>query len=174
MQEYRRQIAYLYAYEHGEPHRNAGFVKAEERAGLCRLAIHLKAYCHSNEQAGKVFLYFYHRNRAVGIQVGELERRNGALEWQGSVSADNILGKGVSFDQIRGLWVRRPGGRDYVAEWDDYPVDVNRFLLYPRGGEKCISCPWFGSCERSDQDETDRGRAVYEGSHPTGAESGKA
>ena len=28
MQEYRRQIAYLYAYEQGEQIKNAGFVKA--------------------------------------------------------------------------------------------------------------------------------------------------
>ena len=42
MQKYRRQIAYLYAYEHGEQLCTAGFVKAEERAGQCRIAVHLK------------------------------------------------------------------------------------------------------------------------------------
>ena len=33
MQEYKRQIAYLYAYERGEQLRSTGFVKAEERGG---------------------------------------------------------------------------------------------------------------------------------------------
>ena len=37
MQEYKRQIAYLYAYERGEQLRSTGFVKAEERGGHCRL-----------------------------------------------------------------------------------------------------------------------------------------
>ena len=41
MQKYRRQIAYLYAYEHGEQLCTAGFVKAEERAGQCRIAVYL-------------------------------------------------------------------------------------------------------------------------------------
>lgn len=33
MQDYRRKIAYLYAYEGGEKLGNAGFVKAEDRGG---------------------------------------------------------------------------------------------------------------------------------------------
>lgn len=169
MQEYRRQIAYLYAYEHGVQMRSAGFVKVEERAGQCRLAIHLRSYCHPGEEAGKAYIYFYHQDRTVGICLGELENRNGALEWQGIFSADNILDKGIRFSQTRGVWVRRSRGRDYVAEWDDYPVDVSRFVLYPKGGQKCIRCPWFGNCERSGEDAADRGRALYEGSHPAGA-----
>ena len=39
MQEYKRQIAYLYAYERGEQLRSTGFVKAEERGGHCRLCL---------------------------------------------------------------------------------------------------------------------------------------
>ena len=38
MQEYKRQIAYLYAYERGEQLRSTGFVKAEERGGHCIFA----------------------------------------------------------------------------------------------------------------------------------------
>ncbi len=169
MQEYRRQIAYLYEYEHGVQMRSTGFVKAEERAGECRIAVHLKGYCHANEEAGNVYLFFRHQDQMVGLRLGELESRNGALEWQGSVASADVLGKGVRFSQVRGVWLRRPGGRNYVAEWDDYPVDVSRFVLYPRGGQKCIRCPWFGNCERNGGREDDGRRAVYERSHPAGA-----
>ena len=62
MQEYRRQIAYLYAYEHGLQMRSTGFVKAEERAGICRLAVHLKSFCHPGEETGTVYIYFYYQN----------------------------------------------------------------------------------------------------------------
>jgi len=168
MQEYRRQIAYLYAYEQGIQRNSAGFVKAEERAGQCRLSVHLRAYCHPGEEPGKVYIYFYLQNRIVGIFLGDLKNQNGALEWQGEVSAGNIQDKGIRFAQTRGIWIRRPGGRDCVAEWDDYPVDVSRFILYPQGGQKCIRCPRFGSCERSSGNEADRRRAVYEGSDSPG------
>lgn len=169
MQDYRRRIAYLYAYENGAQMRSTGFVKAQERAGQCRLAVHLKSYCYPGEEPGKVYIYFYQHNRTVGICLGELQNQNGALEWQGTMDAANILGKGVRFSQTGGIWIRRPGNRDYVAEWDDYPVDVSRFVLYPRGGQKCIRCPWLDSCERSNEDASDRRGKVYEGSHPAGA-----
>ena len=83
MEEYRRQIAYLYAYDQGEQVKNAGFVKAEVRGGRCRLGIHLKGYCHRGEDAGSAYIYFYHQGRTIGIYLGELKSQNGALEWQG-------------------------------------------------------------------------------------------
>lgn len=171
MQEYRRQIAYLYAYEQGEKKYSAGFVKAELRAGWCRLFIHLKSFCHPKEDAGTVYVYFYHQKKTVAICLGNLTNQNGALEWQGTFSAENILGKGIRFSQTGGVWVKRSFGRDYIAEWDDYPVDISRFVLYPQGGEKCIRCPRFGICERSGEDAADPGRTVYEGSHPAGEKS---
>lgn len=168
MQDYRRQIAYLYAYEKGVKTRNVGFVKVEERAGRCRLTIHLKCYCHSGEEAGTVYIYFYHQSRIVGIRLGELQSQNGALEWRGEVAACNILDKGIRLSQTRGMWIRRPGNREYVAEWDDYPVDISRFVLYPKGGQKCIRCPRFGHCERSSEDAADERGTLYERGYPPG------
>lgn len=168
MQEYRRQIAYLYAYEHGQQVKNVGFVKAEVRDGSCRLGIHLKEYCRRGENTGTVYIYFYRQNRIIGISLGELRNQNGALEWRGSLDPENILEKGIRFSETSGIWIRRSVAEDYVADWEDYPVDVNRFLLYPKGGEKCISCPRFGSCKRSVEDTLDERRNVYEGSHPAG------
>lgn len=133
MQKYRRQIAYLYAYEHGEQLCTAGFVKAEERAGQCRIAVHLKGYCHPGEDAGELYIYFYRKNQAVCIPLGKMESRNGALEWHGCMEADNILGKGICFEETRGIRVCRPGGRDYVAEWDDYPVDPAQICTVSQG-----------------------------------------
>lgn len=82
---------------------------------------------------GELYIYFYRKNQAVCIPLGKMESRNGALEWHGCMEADNILGKGICFEETRGIRVCRPGGRDYVAEWDDYPVDPARFVLYPKG-----------------------------------------
>lgn len=174
MQEYKRQIAYLYAYERGEQLRSTGFVKAEERGGHCRLALHLRGYCHPGEAAGNVYIYFYHQDRTIGIYLGELKNQNGALEWQGELDAEDILGKGIRFADTHGIWVKRPGGRDYVAEWDDYPVDTKRFVLYPKGGIRCICCPWFGRCEKSGVKGNDRRREIYEGGTSAGKESGEA
>lgn len=169
MQEYRRKIAYLYAYEHGVQMRSVGFVKLEIRGENCRLGIHLKSYCHSGEDAGRVYIFFGRQNRIIAIPLGELKSQNGALEWQGSLEADNIQGKGIRIADTKGIWIQRSGDRNYVAEWDDYPVDISRFLLYPSGGEKCIRCPWLENCERNNEDASDGRRKVYERSHSAGA-----
>ena len=112
----------------------------------------------------------------MGIYLGALKNRNGALEWQGTFSSDDIQkGERNPFRTDRGgIWIQRLGGKEYVAEWDDYPVDISRFVIYPKGGEKCIRCPWFGKCERSSVDEADRRGTVYEGSDPAGQKSREA
>ncbi len=156
MQEYRRQIAYLYAYEHGKQAKNTGFVKAEVREGRCRLGIYLKRYCYPYEEAGKAYIYFYHGTRIIGIYLGNLESQNGAFQWQGVLDPENILDKGIRFPDTGGIWIRQSGFCDCVAEWDDIPVDVSRFMLYPKGGEKCIGCPRLGRCKGSVERAPDR------------------
>lgn len=149
MQEYRRQIAYFYAYEHGQQIKGAGFVKAEVRGDRCTLGVCLKSCCRSEEESGKVYICFCRRDRIIGIYLGELKRQDGALQWQGILDAQDIQKKGIRFRDTKGVWVRQTSGRDYVAEWEDEPVDVSRFMLYPKGGEKCIGCPRLGSCRGS-------------------------
>ncbi len=168
MQDYRRRIAYLYAYEHGVQTRSAGFVKAEERAGVCRIHIHLKGYCSPNEPTGKAYLFFYYRNRGVGIALGELEEHGGSLEWHGEWRTEKFRQKGIRFSETGGVWIRRPTGQEYVAEWDDEPVDISRFILYPPGGMKCLCCPRLEDCERSSRNEADGRGKIYDGSNPAG------
>ena len=65
MQDYRRKIAYLYAYEGGEKLGNAGFVKAEDRGGICRLAVHLR--CYSRSAGGYLFGSAEKSKRGTGM-----------------------------------------------------------------------------------------------------------
>ena len=169
MQEYRRQIAYLYAYEHGRQVKNTGFVKAEVRGDRCRLGIYLKSFCHSGEKPGKAYIYFYHGKQTIGIYLGDLKEQDGVLQWQGVLDPENILDKGIRFPDTGGIWIRQAGTQDYIAEWEDEPVDVGRFILYPKGGKKCISCPRLGNCRGSVEHASDRRGKIYEGGHPAGA-----
>ena len=168
MQGYRRQIAYLYAYEYGQQAAAAGFAKAEVRSGRCRLGIHLREHVPAGQEAGKVYIYFRQQDRAIGIYLGDLKAQNGVLEWQGAVDPENIQEKGISFSDTGGIWICRPGTRDYVADWEDHPVDVSRFIRYPKGGEKCVRCPRLGNCKRSVEDAADERGKIYEGSHSAG------
>jgi hypothetical protein len=167
MREYRRRIAYLHAYEQGVQMRCAGFVKLEEYTDRCRLSVQLRQEACLTEEKAKAYLCFVCQNRMIGLDLGELSERAGAWCWQGEVKSSDIQEKGFGFTQTGGVWVRC-GKREYAAEWNDVPVDISRFVLYPKGGQKCIRCPRFGKCERSSMDEADRRREVHEGSDSSG------
>lgn len=168
MLDYTRRIAYLYAYELGEKTRCAGFVKVTARDGRGQLLIHLKLSPFSEIASGKAYIYFYEQNRNIGIYLGELTRQSDALTWQGYVDADNILEKEISLNHTSGIFIRCPGNRIYAAQWDDRPANIGQFTLYPKGGVRCIRCPWFDRCERSREDAPDRRGTIYERSHPAG------
>ncbi|MBR5509764.1 MAG: hypothetical protein IKV59_06905 [Lachnospiraceae bacterium] len=156
MQAYTRQIAYLYAYEYGIKKRSVGFVKYEIRGTECRMDICLKSDDGLDDEPAKGYIYFSYENRMIGIAIGDFKRRNHVLEWKGSFDPENILGKGIRMIDTKGIWVRRTGQREYIAEWDDASVDVQRFLLYPAGGIKCIRCPRLEECERNSRHASDR------------------
>lgn len=168
MQDHTRQIAYLYAYEYGEKSRCAGFVKARTDKTRCRLDIHLRPGRFPDELSGKIYIYFHQQNRNIGIYLGDLTKEHDTLTWQGFVDTENILEKEIRLADTSGIWIICSENRVYIAQWDDTPADTRQFILYPRGGARCIRCPWLGRCERSMEDASDRRGTIYEGSHPPG------
>ncbi len=174
MEDYRRQIAYLYHYDSKIESKSLGFVKIEVRNHRCRLEVHLKEKRAKKEEKRNIYLYFSCHQRTIGICLGELLEKDGILFWQGNIDTCNIQGTGVRLEDTKGIWVRCGEDSDYVAAWEDAIEHIGKLMLYPKGGERCIRCPWLENCERSTKDATDRGRGVYEGSHPTGKKSMEA
>lgn len=133
MQEYKRQIAYLYAYERGEQLRSTGFVKAEERGGHCRLALHLRGYCHSGEAAGKCLYLFLssgqnHRNLSWSTEESRTVHWNGRENWM----------RKIFWERESDLQTLTESGSSVLVEetmWRKgaLPVDTKRFVLYPEG-----------------------------------------
>lgn len=174
MEDYRRQIAYLYRYGSKAEQKSQGFVKTEIRNHSCRIEVHLKGESARKEDKKSICLYFSCHQRTIGICLGELSEKDGILFWQGSMDISNIQGTGIRLEDTKGIWIRCGEDRDYVAAWEDAIENISRLILYPKGGERCIRCPWLENCERSTKDAADRGRGVYERSHPTGQKSMEA
>ena len=172
MSDYKRFVSYIYGYKQGEKGESTGFVKVNARGGECRIWVHVRGFYTHHQEPYRVYAFKQKKEGLEGQYLGELESRNGALEWDGVTKTDSLMG-GFSLEESRGIYIEG-GNRIYAAEWDDYPVDTKRFVLYPEGGIRCICCPWFGRCEKSGVKENDRRREIYEGSTPAGKESGEA
>lgn len=149
MQDYIHRISYLYAYEYGLKTKNVGFAKLDKRGDSCRLEVRLRPFAEHIKGRGKVYIYFYHREKLVGIPLGELEKDGSGFGWRGDLNWTDIEGTEVSLARTEGIWLKFPDGKDYVAPWLEDDVDISRWLGYPAGGKKCFYCPRFGTCEKN-------------------------
>ena len=126
MSDYKRLVSYIYGYEQGEKRESAGFVKVNARSEECKIWIHMKGFYVHGQKPYRVYVFTRHKERLQGRFLGELQNRNGALEWNGVTRTDSLMESGLSLEESRGLYIEGEG-RIFAAEWDDYPVDVENF-----------------------------------------------
>ena len=134
MSDYKRFVSYIYGYDQGEKGENTGFVKVNARGGECRIWVHVKGFYSQRQKPYRVYVFKQKRERLEGQYLGELESRNGALEWNGVTQTDSLMG-GFGLDESRGIYIEGEN-RVFAAEWDDYPVDVDRFRPLERSARQ--------------------------------------
>ena len=134
MSDYKRFISYIYGYDQGEKRENTGFVKVNARGGECRIWVHVKGFYGQRQKPYRVYIFRQKREKLEGQYLGELESRNGALEWNGVTQTDSLMG-GFGLEESRGIYIEGET-RVFAAEWDDYPVDVDRFQSLERSARQ--------------------------------------
>lgn len=137
MSDYKRFVSYIYGYEQGEKRENTGFVKVNARGDECKIWVHVKGFYSHRQRPYRVYVFTQKRERLEGQYLGELESRNGALEWNGVTRTDSLMG-GFSLDESRGIYIEGEN-RVFAAEWDDYPVDVDRFEPLERSARQAYA-----------------------------------
>ena len=137
MSDYKRFVSYIYGYNQGEKGENTGFVKVNARGGECKIWVHVKGFYAHRQKPYRVYVFTQKKERLEGQYLGELESRNGALEWNGVTNTDSLMG-GFSLDESRGIYIEGEN-RVFAAEWDDYPVDVDRFEPLERSARQAYA-----------------------------------
>ena len=127
MSDYKRFVSYIYGYKQGEKGESTGFVKVNARGEECKIWVHVRGFYTHHQEPYRVYAFKQKKEGLEGQYLGELESRNGALEWNGVTKTDSLMG-GFSLEESRGIYIDG-GNRIYAAEWDDYPVDVERFTV---------------------------------------------
>ena len=137
MSDYKRFVSYIYGYDQGEKGENTGFVKVNARGGECKIWVHVKGFYAHRQRPYRVYVFTQRKERLEGQYLGELESRNGALEWNGVTETDSLMGA-FSLDESRGIYIEGEN-RVFAAEWDDYPVDVGRFRPLERSARQAYA-----------------------------------
>lgn len=133
MSGYRRIVSYIYVYEKGERRGNSGFVKLEIRDGEYRLTVQLKKNLQ-RQGSYKLYLYAPGKGQLRGMYLGELNQTAGAREWRGSIEEEALYSIADRPDQTQGILIEGPGQIRYAAQWEDAPVAVDSFRVYPDAG----------------------------------------
>lgn len=126
MSDYKRFISYLYRYEEGEKRESAGFVKVNARDGECKFWVHVNGDYARSGQPCRVYAFIRKKERLLGQLLGELEARNGALEWSGVTETDSLAGGGFGLEECGGLYIEGENV-SFAAAWDELPVWPERF-----------------------------------------------
>ncbi len=127
MSEFKRFVSYIYEYEQGEKRENVGFVKVNARGEECKIWIHVKGFYVKGEKPYQVSVFLGSRERLQKRFLGELENRNGALEWNCVTQTDRLMETQVSLEESKGFLIEGEH-RVFAAEWDDYSVPVEQLV----------------------------------------------
>ena len=130
MSDYKRLVAYIYAYEKEQKGNNVGFAKIEARNGECRIGIHLRGIYTGTQTPLKAFAFIRRGSGIYGILLGEMRIVNGVGDFKTVMEAENLMDTGINLDDIGGLYIWSEGTKNYATEWDDRPIQPAQFYLY--------------------------------------------
>ena len=132
MQDYKRIVSYIYAYEDNQKKNNVGFAKLEAKGGVGRLSCQLNAKSGlMNEELEVYFLHIGEYNE--GIKIGECNSRaNGQVTVEFRVNTDDIGGSGLDLSGMHGLYFRTKGepGKVFASSWVEEDLRLDMFREY--------------------------------------------
>ncbi len=134
MQDYKRIVSYIYAYEDNQKKNNVGFAKLEAKGGVGKLSCQLNAKSGlMNEELEVYFLHIGEYNE--GIKIGECNSRaNGQVTAEFRVNTDDIGGSGLSLSKMHGLYFRTKAepGKVFASSWVEEDLRLDMFREYER------------------------------------------
>lgn len=137
MQDYKRIVSYIYAYEDNQKKNNTGFVKLEVRGNEGRLSCQLNA--RSGLVNDELEVYFLHIGEYHdGIKVGECySTLNGQVAAEFKVNTDDISGSGFDLSEIHGLYFRtkKEPYKVFASSWVEEDLRLDRFRRFVREAE---------------------------------------
>lgn len=152
MSEYKRFVSYIYEYVQGEKRESLGFVKVNARDGICKIRIHMRGFYTRGQMPCEAYVFTQKKDRLTGWLLGELESKNGALEWSGVTETEDLMKSGFGLEESQGIYIEGDN-HIYAAQWDDFPVDVERFEPLRRSVRQAVGREAEGADSKEEREE---------------------
>lgn len=124
---YQRFVAYVYEYLKGKKEKNCGFVKVEEREGVCSMELKLQCPGLAPDTECRVYGFVRKKENLEGIFLGSCRTEEGTVSCRIRTQAENMGGAGVSLGQLGGMVFVTELGAFFGTEWDDRPIRPEYF-----------------------------------------------
>lgn len=137
----KRFVTYLYECQKGNKSKNVGFIRVNVRGQETAMEIYLRNVARTVDK-GSVFVLIY-EEKLQGIELGELQIRNGQSDEKIEVTTDNIKDSGVSLEDIEGIGIRLDSGLYIASCWKDtYAEEIIRgeFAVEKETAEETEQC----------------------------------
>ncbi|MDD6332261.1 MAG: DUF6128 domain-containing protein [Clostridium sp.] len=125
--EYKRFISYLYAYVDGQKGVNVGYIRCEQRQGICRLTMNLQDHQGIDGGRYKVYLYRVEEGRPIGYYLDELVVHNGCGELRKQTNTENVWNTSHRLGDYDGIIAIYDPAHAYASQWTDEPIRILQF-----------------------------------------------
>lgn len=131
MLDYKRFISYLYSYVEGEKGVNVGYIRCEQRQGICRFTLNLQDRQGIDGGRYKVYLYKADSDGTpIGYYLDEMMISRNSGELRKQTASDNVWNTDSRIEDFDGVIAVYDKDHVYASQWNDEPIQTRLFLTY--------------------------------------------
>ncbi|MCM1494679.1 MAG: DUF6128 domain-containing protein [Bacteroides sp.] len=131
MLDYKRFISYLYTYVEGEKGVNVGYIRCEQRQGICRFTLNLQD--RQGIEGGRYKVYLYKAapdGTPIGYYLDEMMLSQGCGELRKQTPSDNVWNTDNRIEDFDGVIAVYDKEHVYASQWNEEPIQPHLFLTY--------------------------------------------
>lgn len=131
MLDYKRFISYLYTYVEGEKGVNVGYIRCEQRQGICRFTLNLQD--RQGIEGGRYKVYLYKADKdgtPIGYYLDEMQISQKCGELRKQTASDNVWNTDSRIEDFDGVIAVYDKEHVYASQWSDEPIQPRLFLTY--------------------------------------------
>lgn len=131
MLDYKRFISYLYTYVEGEKGVNVGYIRCEQRQGLCRFTLSIQDRQGIEGGRYKVYLYKTENDETpIGYFLDEIVMHKNCGELRKQTNCENVWNTNSRMEDFDGVIIVYDKEHMYASQWTDARMQIKRFLTY--------------------------------------------
>lgn len=129
--DYKRFISYLYTYVEGEKGINVGYIRCEQRQGMCRFTLNLQDRQGIEGGHYKVYLYRVETDGVpVGYYLDEMTIHQCSGELRKQTPCKNVWNTNNRIEDFDGVIAVYDKEHMYASQWSDTSIQPRLFLTY--------------------------------------------